>query len=135
MKISKSFSFFIFIALLFASGECLALPFQKTSTSYQNWLNSKKWKGDDMKFMRLDRCFYMNPDFILSLYRDRGVELTFNPRVYMEGYNCRYGFVEILNPQGKKVCLIDEIEFIQSHPVSTFDEPKINIKYNNCRWK
>jgi hypothetical protein len=138
MKINQSFLSFPFIVflLLITSSNCFALPFSKTALSYEKWLNQKKWKGgDDIRFLRLDKCFYMNPEFILSSYRDRGVELTFNSRVYMEGYNCRYGFVEISNPQGRKVCLIDEIEFIQSHPISTFDEPKINFKYNNCRWK
>ena len=113
----------------------LALPFNKTPNSYQNWLNQKKWKGDNLNFIQLDRCFYMNPEFILRLYKELGVELNFNPRVYMEGYNCRAGFVEISNPQGKKVCLIDEIEFIQQHPVSALDDPKIKLNYNNCRWK
>jgi hypothetical protein len=77
----------------------------------------------------------MNPEFILRLYKELGYELNFNSRVYMEGYNCRAGFAEISNPQGKKVCLIDEIEFIQQHPVSVLDDPKIKLTYNNCRWK
>lgn len=135
-KVSSRFLLLLFFCILFSFGKnCYALPFNKTSNSYQNWLNNKRWKGDGLKFMRLEKCLYLSPDFILSLYKDRGVELTFNSRVYMEGYTCRAGFVEIVNPQGKRVCLIDEIEFIQSHPISTLDEPKINFRYGECRWK
>jgi hypothetical protein len=128
------FSLFSFIPII-TSTKSFALPFNKTPTSYQNWLNQTKWKGDKINFIQLDRCFYMNPEFILRLYKELGYELNFNSRVYMEGYNCRAGFAEISNPQGKKVCLIDEIEFIQQHPVSVLDDPKIKLTYNNCRWK
>lgn len=128
----------LFVYASFTIGEsCHALPFNKAPTSYQNWLNQKKWKGDNLKFMKIDECLYLDPDFILSLYKDRGVELTFNSSVYMDGYVCRSGFIEIRNPQGTKVCLIDKIETIKTYPTSLLrgDEPEVNLSYNSCRWK
>jgi len=125
-----------FYALLTISENGYALPFKKTPTSYQNWLNQKGWKGDNLKFMQLDECLYLDPDFILSLYKERGVELTFNSRVYMDGYVCRSGFIEIRNPQGKKICLINEIKTIKTYPTSLLrgDEPEVDLSYNSCRW-
>jgi hypothetical protein len=135
-KTSLLYIWSVFLFVLIAPTNSFALPFNKTSSSYQNWLNQKSWKGDKTNFIQLDNCFYMSPEHILRLYREvRGIELNFNSRVYMEGYSCRSGYVEISNPQGKKVCVIDEIEFIQQHPVSSLSEPKINLRYNNCRWK
>ena len=125
-----------FCALLTIGESVYALPFNKTPTSYQDWLNQKSWKGDNLKFMRLDKCVYLDPDFILSLYKERGVELTFNSSVYMDGYVCRSGFVEIRNPQGKKICLIDEIKIIKTYPTSLLrgNEPEVDLSYNGCRW-
>jgi hypothetical protein len=136
-RLSLIYVCFAFLSpLIIAPINSFALPFSKSPNSYQNWLNQKKWKGDKINFIQLDSCFYMNPEHILRLYREvRGVELNFNSRVYMEGYSCRSGFVEILNPQGKKICVIDEIEFIQQHPISSLNEPEINFKYKDCRWK
>jgi hypothetical protein len=134
-KLLPVYIYFVF-SLIIAPINSFALPFNKTPSSYQNWLNQKRWRGDKTNFIQLANCFYMSPDHILRLYREvHGAELTFNSRVYMEGYSCRSGFIEILNPQGKKICIINEIEFTQQHPISSLDELKINLRYNNCLWK
>jgi hypothetical protein len=127
-----------FIVLSF-SQVSFALPFHKTPTSYQYWLNQQKWEnGDKLIFLKLDKCIYLNPDYLLEQYRKRGVNLTFNEQVYMEEYYCGNGFVEIINPQGKKICIITKAQFSQlvnlSSPPHLRANPKINISYDNCRW-
>jgi hypothetical protein len=125
------------LTLISTTSNSFALPFHKNASSFQNWLNYKRWSGSDYRFIQLGECFYLDPDYFLRVYER--ANLTFTSTVFMEGYICKTGFVEISNPQGKKVCILDKISFERHVALnlspSLQSEPDIKITHRNCRWR
>jgi hypothetical protein len=113
-----------------------ALPFQQTPSSYQSWLNQRKWEDKKrMRFTELQRCLYISPEEVLQEYKARGVELTFNPRVYIEKYACLSGYSETTSPLGTRVCSIKIVETTNNVGGYYGSKQETEIKFEECRWR
>jgi hypothetical protein len=114
----------------------IALPFQQTPSSYQSWLNQREWEeGKRIGFIELRKCLYINPEEVRREYKERGVDLIFNARVYIEKYACLSGYAETSSPLGKRVCSIKLVETTNSVGRPTGSEQETEIKFGECRWR
>jgi hypothetical protein len=124
------------IGSIVLSPPSIALPFQQNPSSYQSWLNQRKWEGGKrIRFRELSRCLRVNPEEVKEEYKARGVELTFNDRVYIERYACLSGYTETTSPLGTRVCSIKLIETTNKVGGLSNSEQETEIRFGECRWR